>query len=271
MESSSTATGVLLFGTAVYLSLYTRLVAKPVCRSGNKTMQKLLDQCPSLSQLFWPPPHCWNAHAELVPFLIRGELNKLYPRFKWYREQVVLPDGELLAVDWVASTPVMETSGLLADEHDSSPVLVLHHGATSYNLDMPGQDYIAPALQRGWKVCVLNRRGHTDVLTRPKWNFFGCVQDVKCVTQSIKDRRPNAKLLTVGISAGSGTVATIFGYGDDVNHFHAGVCICPGYCIEKCMSRFASPYMVTLHAFPRNQREIELNFLRFLLPFCCTK
>jgi predicted alpha/beta-fold hydrolase len=185
--------------------------------------------------------------------VVRGELNKLYPRFKWFREEVVLPDGELLALDWVISTPDMEQDGLTSDVNDCTPILILHHGAMCDSSDMPGQDYIAPALQRGWKVCVLNRRGHGDVLRRPKWNFFGCVQDVRCVTQSIKDRRPNAKLLTVGLSSGTANVATIFGHDDDVNHFHAGVLICPGYCIEKCMARFTSPYMVsTLISVPRN-------------------
>ena len=237
-------TGLALFSAASYLFLYLRLVKKPILCTGNEKIAKLVAACPSLSQHFWPPPQCWNEHLQFVPFVIKGELNKLYPKFKWHREWIVLPDGEMLALDWVISQSCVGESGLAANPHDDTPILMLHHGAMCDSSDMPGQDYISPALERGWLVCVLNRRGHGDLLRKPKWNFFGCVQDVRCVTQEILNRRPKARLLTVGLSSGTAIIATIFGYDDDVNHFHAGVGVCPGYSIEKCMRRFATPYMV---------------------------
>jgi predicted alpha/beta-fold hydrolase len=247
--SSTTSTALTLFGAAAYLCLYWQQVARPKCEHGNAVIKELMNSCPSLQKFYWPPPHFWNAHAQFVPYMLRGYINKVYPRFKWFREQVVLPDGELMALDWVISTPEMGFRGLPVDSVSETPILMIHHGAMCDSSDMPGQDYIEPALKRGWFVCVLNRRGHGDFLRRPKWNFFGCVQDVRCATQTIVDRRPKAKLLTVGLSSGTALVATIFGYGDDVNHFHAGVGVCPGYSIDRCMARFCYPYMVKLYLF----------------------
>ena len=240
--NNTSSTGIALFGAITYLTCYISLVKKPVCVSGNSKVDKIVQRCRALKEVFWPTPFCYNAHFQFVPFIIRGIMDKTYSRFKWHREEILLPDGEVLALDWASYEAT--TSPLSIDNEDTTPVLMLHHGAMCDSSDIPGQDYISPALDRGWKVCILNRRGHTGSLRRPKWNFFGCVHDVSYATQSIKDRRPNAKLFTIGLSSGSGIVANIFGYGDEINHFHAGVGVCPGYSIEKCMSRFASPYMV---------------------------
>jgi predicted alpha/beta-fold hydrolase len=159
-------------------------------------------------------------------------------------------------------------------------VVVLHHGAMCDSADMPGDSYIWPALQRGWLVCVFNRRGHghrsgvnnrhllnhsdslhTDNittsttttktkkvrLTRPKWNFFGCSEDIHYVTQNIITRQHDltVRMVTIGLSAGSGTVARHFGEPEEGNDFLAGVGICPGYDISKCMKRFSYPYHVS--------------------------
>lgn len=245
MDDSRTV-GLALFGAAAYGFFYARIVAKPVVIAGNDKVRNLMDKCPTLKNLYWPPPYCWDAHLQFIPFVIRGEWCRRFPSSKWYRQFVRLEDGEEVALDWVVSAKNMEHIGLPCDEADDTPVLMLHHGAFCDSSDMPGQDYISDAIKRGWFVCVLNRRGHAGPLKQAKWNFFGCVKDVHCVTQSILLRRPKAKLFTIGLSSGTALVATIFGHGDEVNDFHAGVCICPGFDITKCMARFTYPYTVIL-------------------------
>lgn len=228
--------GAALFALGVYGFMYARLVKKPNVKHSNDQIRKITDKCPSLDSLYWPSPLCWNAHTQFVPFMLCGLRDKIFPPFKWQREIILLPDGEEVSLDWVTGIPS-------SDATNDTPVLVLHHGAFCDSSDMPGQYYIQPALDRGWHVCALNRRGHHGSLTVPKWNFFGCVKDVNVVTQSILAKRPKAQLLTVGLSSGSGLVANIFGYGE-INNFHCGVGVCPGYCIKKCMGRFGFPYMV---------------------------
>lgn len=231
--------GATLFVATLYSFLYVRLVKKPKIKHSNDDITKITKKCPSLNSLYWPPPFCWNAHIQFIPFVLCGLRDKMYPPFKYQREYITLPDGEKVSLDWVGGIP---------SEHlkDTTPVLVLHHGAFCDSSDIPGQNYIKPALDRGWYVCVLNRRGHAGTLNKPKWNFFGCAYDVHKATQSILAKRPKAQLLTVGLSSGSAVVANIFGFDSDVNDFHCGVGICPGYCIKKCLGRFGTPYMVSL-------------------------
>jgi len=244
MEDSRTI-GLTLFGVAAYSFFYARLVARPLVIAGNDEIKGLMNECPALSSLYWPPPYLWDADAQLIPYTLMGWWKKRYPTSKWHRQMIELTDGEVLALDWVVSAPDMSANGLPRSDTEETPILMLHHGAFCDSSDMPGQDYVQEALRRGWFVCALNRRGHAGPLTRPKWNFFGCPDDVRCVTQSILQRRPKAKLFTIGMSAGSGLVATIFGRGDAVNDFHAGVCVCPGFDITKCMARFKNFYAVS--------------------------
>lgn len=245
LDCSESTAGLLLFGVTAYSFLYSKVVARPCVITGNDEIRNIIDKCPSLKSLYWPSPYCWEAHLQLVPFIALGYWYKRFPSSKWYRQLVQLDDDEEIAVDWVVSAPGMDSNGLPHHDSDETPVLVLHHGAFGDSSDIPGQCYIAPAIRRGWFVCVLNRRGHAGQLTKGKWNFFGCVKDVHCVTQSILLRRPKAKLFTVGQSAGSALVATIFGHDSDVNDFSAGVCVCPGFDITKCMSRFKYPFSVS--------------------------
>jgi len=47
-------------------------------------------------------------------------------------------------------------------------------------------------------------------------------------------------------------VASCFGEEDSNNQFFAGVGICPGYDISRCMSRFTTPYMVNCDVYDTN-------------------
>jgi hypothetical protein len=252
MDSGSSSqkdiAALVLFTASIYACFYSKVVKKPVVIPGNEHIAKIMDMCPSLHKTFWPTPYCWNAHLQFVPFVLFGAWDKyIFPPFRWYRQMLTLDDGEQVALDWVVPSDInaiIPRDGLPCDTNSTIPVLMLHHGAMCDSSDLPGQSYIRPALERGWFVCALNRRGHTTPLTKPKWNFFGCSKDVKVATQSILARRPKAVLLTLGLSSGTAIVATNFGKPDEENDFHAGVGVCPGFSIEKCLKRFTTPYMV---------------------------
>lgn len=243
LDSNQLAVGLLLSALTIFVSNYSKVVRKPKIFTGNVLENKIVENCPSLNSIYWPSPWCWNAHLQFVPFVIRGLVDRyLYPPFSWISEEIQLVDGEFVILDWIARAPHV-TDGLVASKKDTTPIVMIHHGAMCDSRDLPGQGYIQQALDRGWIVCALNRRGHAKNLTMGKWNFFGDVNDVHQVVKSIKQRRPKAILFTIGISSGSGLVARHFGEGD-LNEFDAGVGICPGYDISKCLSRFSSPYKV---------------------------
>lgn len=128
----------------------------------------ILARCPSLHSVYYPSFCFMNPHLQMVQFMLNCHLQEHYLRpFTWVTELVTLSDGEQVALDWAGEIPS-------ADPHSCTPVLMLHHGAGGRSSDLPGQTYIREALQRGWLVCALNRRGHKPglPLSRSRWNFF---------------------------------------------------------------------------------------------------
>eukprot|EP01038_Epipyxis_sp_PR26KG_P004223 gene4223-5999_t len=233
-------------GITSFIRKYRSLVNKPrLVYSSTSTYSHILSKCPSLNQSFYPTL-IFNPHLQFIPFVIKGIIDKyILPPFQYISEKIKMKDGETLVLDWVVSNcnnnQGTVSTGLQDSEHDDTPIVMLQHGAMCDSRDLPGQDYILSGITRGWIVCCLNRRGHSGPLTQPKWNFFGSYEDLHEITQYILSKRPKARLLTIGISSGSGLVARHFG--NHNNHdFIAGVGICPGYDIEKCMKKFSSPY-----------------------------
>ena len=248
------STGPILFAISVLTHCYFLKVRKPILLTGNPTTEKLLSKCPSLCQLYWPSIVFNDAHLIFIPFIIQGLLYKFFIPFKYVSCIVVAKDGEELQVDFICpndeyalqefvSHPVYD--GYFALKQDlvkSTTIVVLHHGAMCDSRDLPGQGYIRQAHSRNWLVCCLNRRGHVRPLTCPRWNFFGSTEDVRTLTADILSKRPKAQLLSIGLSSGSGLLARHLG--ESGNDFSAGVGVCPGYNIEKCMARFKFPYQV---------------------------
>ena len=171
---------------------------------------------------------------------------------------VPLLDGEELVLNWGQQG----RSSIESMSSSSTPIVVVHHGAFSTGRDVmahhPGLFH--EAFKRGWSICVLNRRGHNINLKVGQWNFFGSTADVREVAEVLHKKWPNKPLLMVGLSAGSGLVGRYLGEqglahssSSSSSHspssssfpphfFKAGVGICPGYDIEKCMGRFGFPY-----------------------------
>lgn len=189
-----------------------------------------------------------NNHLQLVVFMLNCYLQEsVFRPFKWVTELATLSDGETVALDWVGEIP---NEDLLAD----TPVLMLHHGAGGRSTDLPGQAYVRDALQRGWLVCALNRRGHKPGVSfkKDRWNFFGCPEDLRCVIRNlVRKKRPKARVLMIGISAGSGLVARFMGEqgrrSGNEEAFTSSFCdaavgVSPGFDIERCMSKFGPPY-----------------------------
>ena len=238
----------LLFVLTIQIMEYRRLSCRPIVHIGNgaKSSQRLLERCKTtLQAIFYPCPYVWNRHLVLLPFMLKGYFTKtIRPAVRWERELITLEDGEIVTLDWAVSSGGQLYSEGTRESDEDTPIVMIHHGAYCNSKDLPGQDYIHTAFERGWIVCALNRRGHggSDApMTKGKWNFFGCSHDINYIAKEIiLKRRPNAKLLMIGFSAGSGLVARFFGDYPDV--FRAGVGVCPGYDISKCMARFGRLY-----------------------------
>lgn len=215
---------------------YAMAFAKPKIYTSNEECQTLLKQCPSLHKIYIPFLFGWGKHIQIILYIIKDFFQKLFNKtINWKSENCILPDGEEIILDWAISSA---ESGLDSSE-SKTPILMIHPGALGNRKTLMGQ-WVKTAHSRGWIVCVHNRRGHGKLLTIPKWNFFGSVEDVKYITSEyILKRRPYATLLTLGLSAGSGLAIKCF---TQNTQFIAGVGISPGVGIKTSMGRPEQPY-----------------------------
>jgi len=220
--------------------------------TSNKECQNLLYQCPSLNiqKIFM-----WGRHIQLILYIIKNFFQKIFDKTIWQSEKCILEDGEEVILDWVFPKNYCKNDykdyckdyykDYCKDYYkdyceDNTPILMIHPGALGYKDTLMGQ-WVKMAHSRGWIVCVHNRRGHGKLLTLPKWHFFGSVKDVQYITTNyILKKRPNAILLMLGISAGSGL--TIRYFEENNNQFVAGVGISPGIGIRTSMGRAEYPY-----------------------------
>ena len=90
------------------------------------------------------------------------------------------------------------------------------------------------ATSRGWRSCVLNRRGHAGVdLTSPNFNIVGCPGDTKAQVELVRRRHPHSYMAMVGISAGCGSLMSYLGSEADNTPVAVSAALCPAYDIEK--------------------------------------
>lgn len=195
-------------------------------------------------------------YTSIGAILFRGEHMQFFLhmiKFSYKRQPnyisdfCILEDGESVHLDWLFP-PSLQRQALPISLHnqifpatlEKDIILLINPGLLGNTKTLMG-NWIKEAHKRNWTVCVHNRRGHDKLLTRPKWNIFGSVKDLKFITKNyIKKRYPNAKLLMLGISAGAGL--TIRYLGEENGQYIAGAGISGGYGIENSMNRPLFPY-----------------------------
>lgn len=187
----------------------------------------LLDACSALSRVYVPPWWMENRHAQTI---IPSFLPK--PLVEFRREIVELKDGGVLALDWARTG----TEALKTD----SPVVFIIPGLAG---DMHGYKQLALiAADKGFRPVVFNKRGHGGCrITTPKLQSFGDPEDFKFVVNHVERKYPNASLTAIGVSAGSGLLASYLGEERENTPLVANVGISPGYDAAKLFNEYLRP------------------------------
>ena len=236
---SSDAVAISIVGFfSTYMSImYIRKCRKPTIVCGSGESAELMKQCPTLNSIYFPFFFAWGKYSQLVLFTGYGYLQKYLRTVEWKTVRCALEDGEVMDLDWAqgASENGWEESNSI------TPILILLHGAMCYNRHLPGQGWVFEAHRRGWMVCCMNRRGAKAPLTEPRMNLFGSTDDIRWVLNKfIMTKRPNARILMVGISAGSGLLGRYLGDEGELSTITAAMGLAPGYDISVCMGRCTS-------------------------------
>ena len=187
----------------------------------------LLENCSALSRVYVPPWWMENHHAQTI---IPTFLPK--PNVVFKREMVDLEDGGVLALDWAQTG----TDTLTTD----SPVMFILPGLAG---DMHGYKHLALcAADKGLRPVVFNKRGHGGCrIKTPKLQSFGDPADFKFVVNYVERKFPNASLTAVGVSAGSGLLASYLGEEREATPLVANVGISPGYDASKLFNEYLRP------------------------------
>ena len=190
----------------------------------------ILKKCRRMSQPFTPPFWARNAHVQTIMGTFLGKVE-----FVFEREYLQMRDKGIIALDW----------GECLSPKKSCPVLIVIPGLTG---DAGGVSFLCKrAKDKGFRTVVFNKRGHgNSPLTTPRLQSFGDPTDIRQAVKYIHGKYPSAKLVAVGISAGSALLCSYLGeYGSSV-YLSAAVAIGAGYEAESLFNGGVRPPYETL-------------------------
>lgn len=192
----------LLACLLLYVCYYLGWVAgKPRVVGTGKLRDKLLKNCPILSQCYWPTIWAFNRHLSTgVRFFLQRP-----PKIHYRRFVLRLSDGGEVALDW----------GQLHDDDDgrrtpdavtaptTTPVLLIIPGITGCNTDNYVQHLVEDAVLEGYRPVVFNQRGNGGLKLKTLRTYSGSdISDVVEVVRHIVRAYPAAPIVGVGISLG---------------------------------------------------------------------
>eukprot|EP00929_Paragymnodinium_shiwhaense_P006858 TRINITY_DN110810_c0_g1_i1.p1 TRINITY_DN110810_c0_g1~~TRINITY_DN110810_c0_g1_i1.p1 ORF type:complete len:483 (+),score=30.42 TRINITY_DN110810_c0_g1_i1:90-1538(+) len=137
-------------------------------------------------------------------------------------------------------------SGLPAN----APLILVEPGLTCTSQDVPGSSFLRLAISRGFRVVVVERRGHAAPLLAPRWNLFGDADDAEQIYRFVEKEFQDAPMFWIGISSGSKLIVHGLGLWDErrkngdtsAPRFTAAACVAPGYDLTTCFLGFGFPY-----------------------------
>lgn len=141
---------------------------------------------PRISSPRWlPGGHAQTIWPKLFARLHHGEPPQLR------RERWMTPDGDFVDCDWVdAAAP-------------EAPSLVLFHGLEGSSASHYSQAFASHAAQLGWACALPHFRGCSGELNRAARAYHsGDHEEIGWMLAQVRERRPEAPLLAVGVSLG---------------------------------------------------------------------
>ena len=116
---------------------------------------------------------------------------------------------------------------------NDAPVLGILHTITGSARQNVG--FMRYAASRGWRSCVLNRRGHSGMPLRvvPHFSIMGNVDDTVLLVNQMRQRYPENFIGLAGISAGSGQVVSYIGREGSNVSVNAAASLCPAWDISS--------------------------------------
>ncbi|KAF0717305.1 Aste57867_2374 [Aphanomyces stellatus] len=137
-------------------------------------------------------PLLWHVHT-----MVAAKGNA-FPKVKYNREALTLPDGGLVSLDWVAHP-------LNISYADNHPTIIILHGAGGSSKDTYVRITAAALSTKGWRVVALNTRGqgNTPLVTPRCGNGFSTLDIRGAVAYLRSTVVRSGPLIGIGFSLGA--------------------------------------------------------------------
>jgi len=157
--------------------------------------------CPRLfARRFVPTPWMTNGHVQTVFTSVSNAL-AAFPEVRYVREEVLLPDGGCITLDWNEGP-----------WEPTTPTLVLLHGLTGGSQEGYIKSTVDAAMRSGVRSVVFNARGCAGSRLRTSQIFCAAyTDDLRHALAKIRAAVPDSPLVAAGFSLGSNILVKYLG------------------------------------------------------------
>uniref|UniRef100_A0A8C8HV94 Phospholipase ABHD3 n=1 Tax=Oncorhynchus tshawytscha TaxID=74940 RepID=A0A8C8HV94_ONCTS len=216
--------------SAAYAYYYLISVAKKpqLISGGKKFYQFLRDQCPVVSEIYYPTFWCWESRIQTVlrPFVTAkpGEL-------------IRAEDGGQISLDWFdnddsASHPNAATR----------PTVLLLPGLTGTSRESYILHMVQQSRDLGYRCAVFNNRGVSgETLLTPRTYCAANTEDLEAVIEHIQRTNEDAPLMAAGVSMGGMMLANYLGRKGRETCLKGVVVFSAGWDVFECTASLEKP------------------------------
>ena len=197
--------------------LYSNECKAPrISHADNESTRALVAELSVLRERYKPSLCCLSRHTAVLTVWWHDQKVKLglTSHVAFDRQEMVHADGGVTALDWLRTTapadPLNPSAEHLAD--DAPIVIFLHSICADLDDDYGLAGWLRAAQRGGWRPVVHARRGHGGLALRtPRFSALGDPADFADALETVHARYPNAPLVAVAVSAGTGPLLTFVG------------------------------------------------------------
>jgi len=247
------------FGVSLFLYASLRNFGKVDSYIGTgDDLRRVYDSMPTAQRSPDPPFWAFGGNVQFMPWMLYNLFSATFQPLDFEKQHLTVkglqdktrPESKTNPRSMEDDVILNHFPGMSHDLPMEAPVIVVEPGLTCTAQDVPGSSFLRRAVDRGFRIVVIERRGHAAPLKSPRWNLFGDSDDTEQIYEALQERYPKTQgFFWIGFSSGSklpiegqGKFDARKENGKTAPSFVAMACICPGYNLETCFMGFKFPY-----------------------------
>ncbi|NP_001004569.1 phospholipase ABHD3 [Danio rerio] len=232
---SGVGLSVVLGFSAAYACYYLISVAKKplLIAGGNKFHQFLRDQCPVVSETYYPTFWCWESRVQtlLRPFVTAK------PWVNYRNELIRAPDGGQISLDWFDND-----DSVSHPDQSTRPTVLLLPGLTGTSRESYILHMVQQSRDLGYRCVVFNNRGVSgEKLLTPRTYCAANTEDLEVVIEHVQRTINKAPLMAAGVSMGGMMLANYLGRKGSEVRLKGVVVFSAGWDVFECTASLEKP------------------------------